>query len=202
MLKRLTISIACMMISGCGAYFVSTGNLKTQHQEDLIPTGLWGADDMYLAFFDGPDHTDRVCMVENDFTAWADVYFVAASDKDALLIFSDPSFGAGKTASGNVLYGMQKNDQSISLVNLFGQISEGDKLPFASACTDENTETSLQTADYIPYCLSDAATAQDIMNWALEQDDLDTAILERRPDSELPSFCRKNKPPHGKTGGG
>lgn len=187
--------IALLALSGCGAYFVSTGDLKAQHQEDLAPTGLWATEEMQIVFFDGPEASDHMCVADNGETIKATVHALP-SETGVLIVLSDLLFSEGEyneSVSGELIYGMQAIDERVFILPLFANIDEADTLPFASQCAaGAPKEETLAGSNYTPFCLSPTATVQDIVTWAAQQEDIERTELRALPDAAIPEVCQQN----------
>ena len=192
MIKKLILCLSLLSMSSCGVYFVSTGDLKAQHQEDLSPLGVWGFDEMVLAFADGSELSDAVCLHGGDSVALAQMH-VVPHQQGVLMVMSDISFteqNTLKTASGELVYGLEQESGRLFLLNLFGNVDATDTLPFATPCPVQDTSGTLAESSFHPFCMSPGSTVEDIVAWAHAQEDIERAELTPLPASDLPERCQ------------
>jgi hypothetical protein len=197
MIRCLFIGIGLLSMTGCGAYFVSTDDLSSYHQEDITPLGAWAVDDMKIVLQDGAETADQLCAFDEEgFAMWADIH-MAPVDNGALVILSKlVSVQATdiKAFAGSLIYGLERKGDKLFHIQPFQHIDKGDRLPFASECPFEQIEGTLAEANFTPFCLSANVNPDDIVEWVVQQDDLERTLLQPIPASEIPPFCQKAKP--------
>ena len=200
MIRFILLVIGLLSMTGCGAYFVSTGDLASRHQEDIAPLGAWALDDLHIVFKDGSETADQLCVVGDDaHSIWMDVHMVPV-DNVSLVILSNlvSSEDNGiKRYDGSLIYGLERKGDYLFHIQPFQNIDEGDKLPFAVECPVDPVEGTLAESNFVPFCMASGVTPSDITGWIFEQNGLERSLLVPLTASEVPVFCAGPKPATG-----
>lgn len=194
MLKHFVLGLVLIATPSCGAYFIQTDELQAHHQEGVAPLGVWQAEDTRLVFHDGPDTHDRVCVFGEDTKIWADIHFVPVKSGNLVivsgLLAKDEALGK-ETLAGYLIYLLQKDDTALKLIAPFDGIDESDQLPFAVACPFAETEGTLASMNFTPFCLSPGTTPDEVAAWVHKRSDIEMTALGALPLSQVPDFCRQ-----------
>lgn len=197
MIRLLFLGIGLLAMTGCGAYFVSTGDLVYQHKEGVAPLGAWAVDDLHLVFEDGPETADQVCIIgEDNFAIWADIHMIPVERGSLVMVSNLVSSEADNIAryNGSLFYGLEHKDDDLFYVELFEHIDEGDTLPFATECPVVQDKGTLVELGFTPFCMAADITPDLIIKWALEQEKLDPSLITPLSASQTPAPCQTARP--------
>ena len=200
MIRFIILGIGLLSMTGCGAYFVTTGDLASHHQEGIAPLGAWAVDDLHIVFEDGSETADQLCVRgEDEHSIWMDVHMVPV-DNGSLIILSNLVSSQDNGINrydGSLIYGLEREGDDLFQIQPFQNIEEGDTLPFATECPVDPVEGTLAESSFVPFCMASDVTPSDIMGWISEQDGLERTLLVPLTVSEVPVFCADPKPATG-----